>query len=171
MSKKSFPVSIGSLDEPGPAATVEAQYNPKELQVDRAVPWTKHNNKNNENGLQLEFSGADGRGVSLELFFDDSESKDGSVMGQINKLEKLAKVRVPGSTKDEEKRPHHCLLVFGQVYPEQIFKCVIESMSTKFTMFSPSGNPIRATVNLKLKEADSVMMKKESGGAGAGGGT
>jgi hypothetical protein len=161
-----FLVSIASLDD---GTTVKAQYNPKELQVDRSVPWTKHANKNTDGGLQLEFSGADGRGVSLELFFDESES-NGTVMGSLEALEKLAKIRVPGSTKDEEKRPHHCVLVFGMVYAKP-FKCVIESLSTKLTMFNPAGLPIRATVNLKLKEADSVMMKKEASGSGTGNGT
>jgi Contractile injection system tube protein len=152
-----FPVSIGSLDDKG--LTVTAQYNPKELEVNRAVPWTKHTNKSNESGLQLEFSGADGRGMSLELFFDGSEGDPTKVSLEIEKLEKLCRVRVPGSTKDEEKRPHHCVVVFGTIYATDVFRCVIESMSTKYTMFNPLGVPIRATVNLKLKEADSVMMK------------
>jgi phage protein U len=161
-----FLVSIASLDD---GTTVKAQYNPKELQVDRSVPWTKHANKNTDGGLQLEFSGADGRGVTLELFFDSSETLGLTVMGSLEALEKLAKIRVPGSTKDEEKRPHHCVLVFGAVYTKP-FKCVIESLSTKLTMFNPAGMPIRATVNLKLKEADSVMMKKEASGSGTGSG-
>lgn len=121
--KMNFLVSIASLDD---GTLVKAQFNPKELQVDRSVPWTKHANKNTDGGLQLEFSGADGRSVSLELFFDESESLNGSVLGSIELLEKLAKIRVPGSTKDEEKRPHHCILVFGAVYSKP-FKCVIES--------------------------------------------
>lgn len=166
-SSSPFVVSIGSLDNPG--LTVIAQYNPKELQVDRSVPWTKHTNKSNEQGLQLEFSGADGRSASLELFFDEAEQPKGTVLAAIATLEKLATIRVPGSTKDEEKRPHHCVLVFGTLYPEKAFKCVIESLSTKFTMFSAAGMPIRATVNVKLKEADSVMMKKDEGGGGTGG--
>jgi hypothetical protein len=167
MTSDNFLVSIASLDD---GTIVKAQYNPKELQVDRSVPWTKHANKNTDGGLQLEFSGADGRGVSLELFFDESEKLNGSVLGSIELLEKLAKIRVPGSTKDEEKRPHHCVLVFGAIYTKP-FKCVIESLSTKFTMFNKAGLPIRATVNVKLKEADSVMMKKEEAAPTAGGST
>jgi hypothetical protein len=40
------------------------------------------------------------------------------------------------------------------------FKCVIESISTKYTMFMPDGTPLRATVTLKLKEAERVTMAK-----------
>ena len=35
-------LSIASVDEPDEAHTVEAQYNPKELQIDRSVPCTEH---------------------------------------------------------------------------------------------------------------------------------
>jgi phage protein U len=165
-----FEVSIGSLDTP--SLTVTAQYRPKELQVDQSVPWTKHSNKSNEGTLQLEFSGAEGRSTSLELFFDASETKGGSVAGEIEKLATLARVRNPTRTEDEFKRPHHCVLVFGRVYTGGIFQCVIESLSTKYTMFSPEGEPIRATVNLKLKEAQRVDMtdaqKKEKAAANKG---
>jgi phage protein U len=39
------------------------------------------------------------------------------------------------------------------------FRCVIESLSTKNTMFDSSGKPLRATCTVKLKEADSVKAK------------
>jgi hypothetical protein len=145
-----FEVSIGSLDEP--SKSVFAQYRPKELDVQQTVPWTKHTNKSPDGSLQLEFSGADGRDASIELFFDASEISNGSVQNEIDKLTELATVRDPTSTKDEMKRPHHCVMVFGNVYKKRPFTCVITSMATKFTMFSPTGDPIRATVSLKLKE-------------------
>jgi hypothetical protein len=34
-------------------------------------------------------------------------------------------------------------------------------MQTKYTMFHSNGYPLRATVTLKLKEADRVTMKKK----------
>lgn len=56
------------------------------------------------------------------------------------------------------RRPHHCVLVLGNVYRKDVFKCVIESMSTKITIFSADGTPIRATVNLRVREASSVAI-------------
>ena len=155
----SFEVSIGSLDEPD--KTVSAQYRPKELDVSQNVPWTKHTNKSPEGSLQLEFSGADGRDASLELFFDASEIKGGSVQEPIDMLTDLAMVRDPYSTEDKKKRPHHCVMVFGNIYRKKMFKCVIQSIATKFTMFSPEGDPIRATVTVKLKETHLVDMTAE----------
>ena len=50
------------------------------------------------------------------------------------------------------------------------FKCVIESLTTKYTMFSDTGAPLRATCTVKLKEADVVSGKKSPQGGGAGSG-
>lgn len=151
-ASQQFVVSLGSLDEP--KYTVHAQYRPKELEVTQSVPWAKHNSKNSQGALQLEFSGAEGRQTSLELFLDESEIQNGSVAQRIETLTKLAAVRSENKDErdDEMKRPHHCVLVFGNVYGQKPFQCVIESISTKYTMFSPDGAPIRATVNVKLKE-------------------
>lgn len=158
-------ISIGSLDEAG--LSVDAQYNPKELQIDKSVPWQKHN-KANANGLQLEFTGAEGRTMSVELLFDGYEEK-ASIQGSVAMLEKLATVREPNSSEDDKRRPHHCVVVWGTVMGggDNKFKCVIEQISTKYTMFSQDGIPLRATVTLKLKEAERVSMA--SGGDGGGG--
>ena len=142
-----------------------AQYNPKEIGLDKSVPWQKHN-KANANGLQLEFTGAEGRTMSVDLLFDGYEEK-ASIQGKVSKLEKLSTVREPNSTDPAKRRPHHCVVVWGTVMGggDNKFKCVIEQISTKYTMFSSDGIPLRATVTLKLKEAERVSMA-EGGGAG-----
>jgi hypothetical protein len=49
------------------------------------------------------------------------------------------------------------------------FECVIESLSTKYTMFSSEGMLLRATCTVKLKEAHAVDKKPPaSGGASSG---
>lgn len=158
-------ISIGSLDEAG--LSVDAQYNPKELQIDKSVPWQKHN-KANANGLQLEFTGAEGRTMSIDLLFDGYE-EGASVQPSVDVLQQLATVREPNSSEDDKRRPHHCVVVWGTVMGggDNKFKCVIEQISTKYTMFSQDGAPLRATVTLKLKEAERVSMASggDSGGA------
>ena len=159
-------ISIGSLDEAG--ISVDAQYNPKELQIDKSVPWQKHN-KANANGLQLEFTGAEGRTMSIDLLFDGYE-ENASIQDSVAVLETLATVREPNSSEDDMRRPHHCVVVWGTVMGggDNKFKCVIEQISTKYTMFSQDGIPLRATVTLKLKEAERVSMA--AGGDSGGGG-
>ena len=55
-------LTIGSLDD---STTVSAQYNPKELQVDQSIPWSKKNaanqsgaggNTSAQGGIELEFT-------------------------------------------------------------------------------------------------------------------
>jgi hypothetical protein len=166
-SSKINKISIGSLDG-GPK--VEAQYNPKELEISKTVPWSKVNEANKSNGkstqdqgIHLEFTGAEGRSISVELLFDGYELKAGGrgvdVAACVADLETLASVRVPGSKKEDERRPHRCVVTWGKALNE--FRCVIESLSTKYTMFSPEGVPLRATCVVKLKEADVVSMAKK----------
>jgi hypothetical protein len=175
-------ITISSIDDEG-KTSVEAQFNPKELQIDRTVPWspTGETNKDNKtdkaksnHGIHLEFTGAQGRSLSIELLFDQYEQHAGdgfsvSVAERVAKLEELASVRKPGSDKEDDRRPHWCMVTWGGAL--RGFRCVIESLSTKYTMFDDLGNPLRAICTVKLKEADSVKAKSEAKAGGAPGGT
>jgi hypothetical protein len=163
-SSKSGIVSIASLDT---SIHVDAQYNPKELQVDKTVPWQKKSqaNKTQETGIQLEFTGAEGREMTLELLFDGFETGS-SVAGNIDTLNTMASVLDPSSADETRRRPHMCVVTWGTTVPT--FKCVIESLSVKYTMFSDQGVPLRATATVKLKEADTVTGAAEGGTSGGG---
>jgi hypothetical protein len=121
---------IGSKDDTG--LTVKAQYNPKELQVDKNIPWQKKNQANQAGptGLHLEFTGAEGRTMSVELLFDEYEKPNGSVKAAVEALNKMASVINPTSTDENQRRPHLCI--------------------------ASAGAPLRATCTVKLKEADVV---------------
>lgn len=180
MSQSYAPVTekfyLKSLDD---GTTVTAQYNPKELQIDRTVPWSPPGDTGKQNakdkkakksgGVDLEFTGAKGRSLSVELLFDAVEGKAGpygvDLATQVGNLEHLATVRVPKSSKEDERRPHWCVATWGTAL--QGFRCVIESVSTKYTMFNEKGEPLRATCTVKLTEADSVSTKKEGSGGAA----
>lgn len=156
-------VSLASVDVP--TLVVHAQYNPGTIEIGKDIPWspTSQANNENQNGLHLEFTGAKGRTTSLELLFDGFED-GGKVRGGkkvaeiVADLEKLASVIVPGSTKEHERRPHLCVAVWGDTLKS--FRCVITSVKTKYTMFSESGTPLRATCTIALTEADVVSVSK-----------
>ena len=149
---------------------VSADYNPKELQVDKSMPWEKHSYtnkngdtaKNDRGNLHLEFTGAEGRTMSIELMFDAYETgttfAGATVAASVAALEKLTSVIDPKSPDENKRRPPLCVVAWGeQGLPR--FTCVIESLSTKYTMFSSDGTPLRATCTLKLKEADTLSTK------------
>ena len=176
-------ITIASLEKGYETLIVTAQFNPKELQIDRTVPWSPTGEANKANaegggggggepkgGVHLEFTGAQGRTLSVELLFDGYETTAGKgftveVADEVANLEKLASVIDPGSDKEDDRRPHWCIAAWGTSL--RAFKCVIESLSTKYTMFDATGKPLRATCTVKLKEADSVKAKSAEAKPGA----
>ena len=173
---------IGNIDPiDGGDVHVFGDYNPKELQVDKSMPWSKHSysNKNgdtaqNDRGnLHLEFTGAEGRSMTIELMFDGYEANE-SVAPRVASLEKLTSVMDPQADDEKKRRPPMCVVAWGNKGLPK-FTCVIESLSTKYTMFGPDGTPLRATCTVKLKEADTLSTKdaedpdNQPGAAGAAG--
>ncbi len=168
---------IASIDNP--RIELRAQYNPKELQIDKQVPWNEHKQRNNRSGRRreddseqsdLEFNGAAIRTMQIELLFDGYEEGE-SVQPDVDLLEELSTVSVPrepgpGEARPREAgpgesrkelRPHHCLIAWGaQEGGMRPFRCVIESLSTKYTMWSSEGTPLRATCTIKVKEAEKM---------------
>jgi hypothetical protein len=157
-------IKIKSLDD---GTLVTAQYNPKEFEI-KATPAWSETGEANKAGIHQEFGGAKARTVTLELTFDGYEQALSSpytvdVAEEVGKLQRLATVIEPGSQREEKRRPHWCVASWGTSL--RAFRCVITSLSTKYTMFDAGGRPLRATCNVTLSEADSVKAKG-SGGAG-----
>jgi Contractile injection system tube protein len=166
-------LSIASIDEP--RLQVRAQYNPKELQIDKQVPWQPHNLRDNrpagadtrseQNPSEQpdhELNSAPTRSMTIELLFDGYETGI-SVEPIVQRLELLSSVRDPESDDSRLRRPHHCVVVWGGARP---FQCVIESLTTKYSMWDGVGQPLRATCTLRLKEAnrmDSPTAKEREG--------
>ena len=147
-------ILITSVD--GPKITVATQYNPKEIGIDKAVPWQKKPNSKG-NTPELEFTSADGRSLSVELFFDTFEAGTNVHDKHVANLMKLAMVIKEGGTDESQMRPPLLSITWGGL-PK--FIGVLESVSTKYTMFTPAGVPVRATCSCKFKEASGVSFKK-----------
>jgi hypothetical protein len=64
-------LTIIPLDAGSP---VIAQYNPKELGVDKSVPWQKAATSTGDQP-EMQFTAAEGRSMSFELFFDGYETE------------------------------------------------------------------------------------------------
>jgi len=158
-------LAIGSLDKE--RLTVVAQYNPKELQIDKQVPWMQHNSRpaverpGDSKQDDAESNSAPTRSMSVELLFDGFEDNR-SIHPEIDKLEALSSIQEIGSKKEPLRRPHFCIVTWGTAGTRP-FRCVIESLSTKLMMFAPNGAPLRATCTVKLKEVHVLKLLKESG--------
>lgn len=145
---------IGSLDDTERPPVV-AQYNPNQLQFDKQLQWKKPERlpggrQDADDQDEVELTAKPTRSVTVELLFDGFEDHR-SVQPEIDQLELLSSIRVPGSTLAPLRRPHHCVVTWGTTGARP-FRCVIESLSVKLTMFAPSGAPLRAICSVKLTE-------------------
>ena len=141
-------ITIFSLES---GVKVEAQYNPKEVSFQKSVSWADQESHGSDYpGLQFTAGGA--VTVSVELLFDLYES-GGDVRPIIDQIMSLAKVM-----DSERKRPPLVTLMWGgaNVLFTGPFTGVVESLSTKYTMFTASGVPCRAVATVALKQADTV---------------
>jgi hypothetical protein len=126
-----------------------SSFNPKEISVDKSVPWQKHKGDTSD-APSLEFTSGDGRSISIELQFDAFESK-GDVRQPISQLEQLTLIR------DDLRRPPLVELEWGSLR----VRGVIESVIAKYTRFLPDGTPVQASVTLRLRETDRADIAPE----------
>jgi hypothetical protein len=135
------------LLELGPPG-ITATYNPKEVTVEKTIPWNKHKTSKGDNPT-LEFTDAEPKVLSFEMFFDTYETGENVHTKYIAKLEKGTLIM--GGSNEDKKRPPTCLVTWGKGFPK--FVGVIEQLAVKYTMFFADGTPCRATASVRLKQA------------------
>jgi|JI6StandDraft_1071083.scaffolds.fasta_scaffold41197_3 hypothetical protein len=147
--------------------TVTAQFNPKEVGVDKSVPWQKSPTSSGDQP-EMQFTSAEGRSMSFELFFDEYETGGNVHAMYVEGLLAFARVMDPKGAEDK-RRPTRVRVKWGGL-PD--FEGVIESVATKYTMFLPDGTPCRCTCSVKFKEASRATTppKAPKGGAAPAGG-
>lgn len=136
----------------GSKKKVEFYFNPKEITIDKTVPWNPHKNTEGD-APTLEFTAGQPKTLACELMFDMFEEAGDVHAKYIKELEKFALI------DSSKKRPPLLEFFWGSNFP--LFKGVIEGLNVKYTLFLPDGTPCRATVNLKMKQANKLMNKSE----------
>lgn len=142
-----------------------ASYNPTELQFEKAINFAEITIPGLDAPLQ-QFVRGGAEKLSLDLFFDTTESGTGlgarSVTEQTDRVFQLVRI-----DPDLHAPPivtfqwnHHIagdsLDALFTSQRRNSFRCVIESIRQKFTLFSPEGIPLRATLSLVLREYRSL---------------
>jgi len=87
---------------------------------------------------KVSYGGGEPQKWTFDLFFDTSDSGDNVQTKYIDKLVKLVK------QQSGSKPPPLCELVWGSFSTKKSF---LTSLSVNYTLFKPSGTPIRAEVN------------------------
>jgi len=153
-------IAIMSLET---SVVVRADYNPKELSFDKKATWTDDSSGTNTDFPSLQFTAGAAMTVSVELLFDAYESDDRDVRPAINGLLSLALI------DDSLKRPPMVKVVWGSsnIIGSGQFTGVVESVTTKYTMFTSDGVPCRATATVSIKQAEEVSVNASSHDGGS----
>ncbi len=149
-------LTITCIDRRG---VFQAQFNPKEITVDKTIPWQISASATGDLP-ELQFTSAAPRAMSFELFFDTYEQNISVHTTYVAGLLSLATVMDAAGPQDK-RRPSRVKVTWGAAMPA--FEGVIESINTKYTLFLSDGTPVRAICTVTIKEADRALFKKPSG--------
>lgn len=127
---------------------LKCRFNPKEITVAKSSEWHATPAKGAKKAPTPEFVGANQRTLQMELFFDGWDSGAGDVTSDIEKLFTWT-CPTDKSRRTPKPQPPIVVLHWGSVH---YFEVYLKSVSAKYTMFSPHGAPIRATVTVACEE-------------------
>jgi hypothetical protein len=101
----------------------------------------------------LQFVKGNASTITLEVFYDTYEAHT-DVREYSNKLSKLMEI------EPDLHAPPTLRFIWG-MYSQESFYCVLERVSKKFTMFNKDGIPVRARLNITLKEIKLELNERE----------
>jgi nucleoid-associated protein YgaU len=144
-----------------PQDEIQLLYNPSELSFEKSVQLAEITIPGLNAPLQ-QFVRGQAEKLSVELFFDSTDRGMGngatSVTHETDKIYALTRIEPKGHA------PPVVSFVWGETVPgrylpspsgsqrRESFKGVVESVRQKLTLFSPEGVPLRATVNITIRE-------------------
>ncbi len=139
----------------------DVQFNPTEFSLDKGVQIAEIQIPGLDSPL-LQFVRGQNEKMTLDLFFDTTEHGMGdsatSVTTETDRVYALVKI------EPESHAPPICLFIWNAKFPgsdmsghvgnqrRSSFQFVVENIKQKFTLFSPKGVPLRATLTLTLRE-------------------
>ena len=149
---------------------IPVQYNPTELSFDKSAQYAEINIPGLDSPL-LQFVRGQNETLSLELFFDTTENGMGtnatSVTTLSDRIYELVKI------EPDRHAPPICSFIWNDKFPggdissnlgnqrRNEFQCVVENVKQKFTLFSPEGVPLRATLAVRLREYKTLDQQLE----------
>jgi len=140
---------------------IPVQFNPTELSFSKPVQIAEIAIPGLDSPL-LQFVRGQDETLSVDLFFDTTESGMGtaatSVTTYTDKIYQLVKI------EPDRHAPPICTFLWNSAFPgadvsanvgnqkRTSFQCIVESVRHKYTLFSPEGVPLRATVTVSMRE-------------------
>jgi Contractile injection system tube protein/LysM domain len=142
----------------GPLEPFFVMFNPERYTLNKAVQFAEIGIPGLDSPI-LQFVRGQNEKITMELFFDTTKDGMGEdatdVRKETKKIYQLLKI-LP-----ETHAPPRCELR----WPDKMFsygsaleapRCVLESVSEEFELFSPSGVPLRAKLNVSFREYKTI---------------
>lgn len=130
---------------------IPVMFNPEEYSLDLANTFAEIGIP----GLKtppIQYVRGNTRSLKMELFFDSYEKKNDIRI-------KTQQITALLDNNTATKAPPILLFSWGEFN----FKCVLESVGQRFTMFLEDGTPVRATLSISFKEYQPVDIEIKKG--------
>jgi nucleoid-associated protein YgaU len=150
---------------PGQTENLEVAYNPTDLSFSKSAQIAEIDIPGLDAPL-FQYVRGQAETLTIDLFFDSTEDGMGakvtSVTKTTDKFYQLVKL-LP-----DRHAPPICTFIWNAKFPganlyaaygsnrRMRFRCIVDSVKHKYTLFNPAGIPLRATVNLSLREYRSL---------------
>jgi nucleoid-associated protein YgaU len=143
-------------------APLKVQYNPGEYTLNKGSQIAEVVIPGLDSPI-LQFVRGQTETLTLDLFFDTTEAGMGANATPVTKKtdEFYRLIKIDGDLH----APPICLFTWGNEFPGHRtygagqgsqsrfgFKCIVESVRQRYTLFSPEGIPLRATLTITLRE-------------------
>jgi hypothetical protein len=144
---------------------ISVLFNPKEYSITKSNYWQSYRTSG-ANLPTMTFGNGEPASMSVQLFFDTYEDKM-DVRRHTNKIAKLMEVNIREEGEGTKLRPPKVKFHWGLSWT---FKAVITQMTQNFTLFLPTGTPVRATIDVTFQQIEDEHsfpgQNPTSGGAG-----
>jgi hypothetical protein len=148
------------IPEKGPK--VKASYNPERYSVSKGVQFAEIGIPGLDSPV-LQFVRGQNEKITLELFFDTTEH------GMVENVKDVRELTVQVYNLMKVNTETHAPLRFRIEWGESKSLigqgagvsplCVLESMTEEFALFSPGGVPLRAKLNVTIREASTAKLE------------
>ncbi|MEO3815983.1 LysM peptidoglycan-binding domain-containing protein [Plantactinospora sp. B24E8] len=129
---------------------IDCLFNPAELTVAKANTWRPAESKG-QNAPVMRFQSGQPATLTLNLVLDttDKGTDVRKHTGQLLDLMKVDRNLAGSDGQNNSARPPWVKFHWGRIYS---FKAIVERMQVKFTFFASDGTPLRAKVELFLRQ-------------------
>jgi hypothetical protein len=150
------PPPKGGLIPGPPCGRIEFQFNPKELSLSKSASWKRSPAKGAKSAGPPEYQGPQPSKLTVEMFFDASDTQDTSV---VKAVERLFSCCVPTSETRQQQLASPPWVVFhwGGLTG---FPAYLSQVQAKYSLFSTSGVPIRALCQVTMEEISGDVPKQ-----------